>query len=86
MKFIQLIDDPTEEFEVQKMLILRIFQNKLNYKHHFHDYQVNKQTISLTFFINGKEFTIRRLDWVDFIKGNNSKKSFIGIFGSLSDT
>ena len=32
-------------------------------------------------FVNGKEFTIRRLDWRDLINDNYLKESLIGISG-----
>ena len=32
-------------------------------------------------FINGREFTLRRLDWRDLINGNYLRESLIGIFG-----
>ena len=38
-------------------------------------------TITLMKCFNGREFTLRRLDWRDIINGNYTKEFLIGIFG-----
>ena len=70
-----------KNLKLHAQLILQILQNKHNYKHNSHNYAPNITIILYELFINGKEFTLRRLYWRDLINGNYLKESRIGIFG-----
>ena len=81
MRFNQLVDDVAEKFEVacavnfadlakQAQLQAQFSRLRTEYNDYFHK-----------LFINGKDFTLRRLDWQDLINGSYLKESLIGIFG-----
>ena len=77
MRFNQLVDDEAEKFAVNFADLAKQAQLQAQFSRLrtvYHDY-VNK------LFVNGKEFTIRRLDWQDLINGSYLKESLIGIFG-----
>ena len=82
MKFNQLVDDAAEKFEVaQAVNICRSRKNKHSYKHKFSQLRTEYNNYFNKLFINGKDYTLRQLDWHDLINGNCLKESVIGIFG-----
>ena len=81
MKFNPIVDDANEKFEVAHAVIFQTLQNKHIYQQ-FSQLQSQYTNYFIYFFFNGMEFSLRHLDWCDFIDGNYLKESLIGIIES----
>ena len=81
MKFYQLVDDTAEKFEVARAVNLADLAKQAQLQAHFSQLRTEYNDYFNKLFINGKEFTLRRLDWRDLINGNYLYESLIGIFG-----
>ena len=77
MKFNQLVDDAAGKFEVAPAVNFADLSKQAQFSQLRTDYNDYLKKL----FINGKEFTLRRLHWRDLINGNYLKESLIGIFG-----
>ena len=81
MKFNQLVDDAAEKFEVAQAVNFADFAKQAQLQAQFSQLRTDYNYYFNKLFINGKEFTLRRLDWRDLINGNYLKESLIGVFG-----
>ena len=81
MKYNQLVDDAAEIFEVAQAVNFADLSKQAQFQAQFSQLQIEYNNCFNKLFINGKEFTLRRLDWRDLIDGNYLKESLIGIFG-----
>ena len=81
MKFNQLDDDAADKFEVAQAVNFADLAKQAHLQSQFSQLQAEYNNYFNNIFINGKEFTLRRLDWKDLINGNYLKESLIGIFG-----
>ena len=81
MKFNQLVDDAVEKFEVARAVNFADLAKQAHLEAQFSQPQSENKIYFNKPFINGKEFTPRRLEWHDLINGNHLKKSLIGTFG-----
>ena len=77
MKVNQLVDDAAEKFDVARAVNFTDLAKQAQFSQLRTEYNDNFNKL----FINGKEFTLRRLDWRDIINGNYLKESLMGIFG-----
>ena len=83
MKFNQLVDDAAEKFDVARAVNFADLAKQAQLQPQFSQLRTEYNDYFNKLFINVKEFTLRRLDWRDLIKGNYLKESLIGIFGYL---
>ena len=81
MKFNQLIDEVAENFEVVRALNFADLSKQAKLQAQFSQLRTEYNDYLNKLFINGKELTLRRLDWLDLIIGNYLKESLIGIIG-----
>ena len=81
MKFNQLVDGAAEKFEVARAVYFADLAKQAQLQAQFSQLRTEYNYFFIKLFINGKEFTLRRLDWRDLINGNYLKESFTGIFG-----
>ena len=81
MKFNQLVDDAAEKFEVAQAVTFPDLAKQAHLQSQFSQLQTEYNNYFNKLLFNGKEFTLRRLDWRDLINGNYLKESLIGIFG-----
>ena len=82
MKFKQLVDDAAEHFEVARAVNFADHLAKhAQLQAHFLQLRTEYNDYFNKLFINGKDFTLRRLDWRALINGNYLKESLIGLFG-----
>ena len=81
MKFRQLVDDAAEKFKVARAVYFADFAKRAQLQAQFSQSRTEYNDYFNKLFINGKEFTLRRLDWRDLINGNYLNESLIGIFG-----
>ena len=70
-----------EKFEVARAVIFADLAKQAQLQAEFSQLRTEYNDYFNILFINGKEFTLRRLDWRDLINGNYLKESFIGTFG-----
>ena len=81
MKFTQLVDDAAEKFEVARAVNFADLAKQAQLKAQLLQLRTEYNDYFDKLFINGKEFTLRRVDWRDLINGNYIKESIIRIFG-----
>ena len=81
MKFNQLVDDAADKFEVARAVSFADLAKQAQLQAQFSQLRTKYNDYFNNLFINGKGFTLRRLDWRYLIKGNYLKESLIGIFG-----
>ena len=81
MKFNQLVDDAAENFEVARPVNFADLAKQAQLQADFSQLRTEYNDYFNKLFFNGKEFNLRRLDWLDLINGNYLKESLIGIFG-----
>ena len=81
MKFNQLVDDAVEKFEVTQAVKIADLAKQAQLQAQFSQLQSENIKNFNKLFINGTEFTLRRLDWRDLINVNYLKESLIEIFG-----
>ena len=81
MRFNQLVDDAAEKFEVASAVNFANLAEQAQLQAQFSSLRTEYHDYFNKLFINGKEFTLRRLDWQDLINGSYLKDSLIGIFG-----
>ena len=81
MKFNQLVDDAAENLEVALAVNFADLAKQAQLKAQFSQLRTEYNDYFNKLFINGKEFTLPRIDWRDLINGNYLKESLIGIFG-----
>ena len=81
MKFNQLVDDVAEKFEVARGVDFADLARQARLQAQFSQLRTQYNNYFNKLFNNGKEFTLRRLNWRDLINGNYLKESLIGIFG-----
>ena len=70
MKFNQLVDDAAEKFEVARAVNFADPAKQAQLQAQFSQLRTQYNDYLNKLFINGKEFTLRRLDWRDLINGN----------------
>ena len=80
MRFNQLVDDAAEKFEVARAVNFADLAKQAQLQAQFSRLRIKYTDYFKKLFINGKEFTLRRLDWQDLINGSYLKESLIGIF------
>ena len=78
MKFNLLVDDAAEKIEVARAVN---FAKQAQLQVQFSQLRTEYIDYYNKIFINGKEFTFRRLDWRDLINCNYLQEYLIGIFG-----
>ena len=83
MEFNQLVDNAAEKFEVAQALKFADLAKQTQLQAQFSQLQSEYINYFNKLFINGKEFTLHRLDWRDLINGNYLKESLIGILHTL---
>ena len=81
MKLNQLVDDAAEKFEVARAVYFADLEKQAQLQAQFSKLRTEFHDYFKKLFYNGKDFTLRRLDWRHLINGNDFKESFIGIFG-----
>ena len=81
MRFNKLVDDAAEKFEVARAVNFEDLAKQAQLQAQFSRLRTEYNDYFNKLFINGKEFTLRRLDWQDIINGSYLKESLIGIFG-----
>ena len=81
MRVKQLVDDAAEKFEVARAVNLADLAKQAQLQAQFSRLRTEYNDYLNKLFINGKEFTLRRLDWQDSINGSYLKESLIGNFG-----
>ena len=81
MNFNQLVDHAAEKFDVARAVNFADLAKQAQLQAQFSQLRTEYNDYFNKLFINGKECTLRRLDWGDLINGNYLKESFIGIFG-----
>ena len=81
MKFNQIVDDAAEKFEVARAVNFADFEKQAQLQAQFEQLRTEYNDYFNKLFINGKEFTHRRVDWRDLINDNYLKETLIGIFG-----
>ena len=81
MKFNQLVEDAEEKFEVARGINFADLAQRAQLQAQFSRLHTEYSDCFKKLFINGIEFTLRRLDWRDLINCNYLKESLIGIFG-----
>ena len=81
MKFNQLVDDAAEKFEVAQAVSFADLAKQAQLQAKFSQLQCEYNIFLFRLFVNGKEFTLRCLDWQELFNGNYLKESHIGIFG-----
>ena len=81
MKFNPLVDDAAEKFEVARAVNFADLAKQAQLQEQFSQLRTEYNDYFNQLFINGKEFTLCRLDLRDLINGNYLKESLIGIFG-----
>ena len=80
MKFNQLVGDADEKFEVARAVSFAGLAKQAQLQAQFSQLRTEYNDYFNKLFINGKEFTLRRLDWREMVNGNYLKESLIGIF------
>ena len=80
-KFNQLVDDAAIKFVVARAINFADLAKQAQLQAQFSQSRTDHNDYLNKIFISGKEFTLRRLDWRDFINGNYLKESLIGVFG-----
>ena len=80
MKINQSVDDAAEKFEVARAANFADLAKQAQLQAQFSQLRTEYNDYINKLFINGKEYTLRRLDWRDLINGNYLKESLIGIF------
>ena len=78
MPFNQLVDDAAEKFEVARAVNFADLAKQAQLQAQLSRLRTEYNDYFNKLFINGKEFTLRRLD---LINGSYFKESLIGIFG-----
>ena len=73
MKFNQLVNDAAEKFEVIQAVNFADLAKQAQIQAQFSQLQSEYNKYFNKFFINGKEFTLRRLEWSYLINGNYLK-------------
>ena len=81
MKFNQLVDDAAEKFELARAVKFVDLAKQAQLQAQFSQLRTEYNIYFNKIFFNGKEFTLRLLDWRDLINRNYIKESLIGIFG-----
>ena len=81
MRFNKLVDDAAEKFEVARAVNFADLAKQAQLQVQFSLLRTEYNDYFNKLFINGKEFTLRRLDWQDIINGSYLKEPLIGIFG-----
>ena len=81
MRFNQLVDDAAEKFEVARAVNFADLAKQAQLEAQFSRLRTEYNDYFNKLFINGKELTLRRLDWQDIINGSYLKESLFGIFG-----
>ena len=81
MKFNQLVDDAAEKFEVARAVNFADLAKQAQLQAQFSQLRTEYNDYFEKLFINGKEFTLLRLDWRDLINCNYLKEFLTGIFG-----
>ena len=81
MKFNQLVNDAAEKFEIALAVSFADLAKQAQLQAQFSQLRTERNDYFNKLFINGKEFTLRRLDCRDLINGNYLKESLIGILG-----
>ena len=81
IKLNELVGDGAEKFEVAQAVNFKKLVKQAQLEAQSSQLQ-NQNTIYFNkLCINGREFTLRRLDWRDLIDGNFLEDSLIGVFG-----
>ena len=70
MKFNQLVDDAAEKFEVAHAVTIADLAKQAQLQAQFSQLRTEYNGYFNKLSINGKESTLRRLDWRDLINGN----------------
>ena len=81
MKLNQLIDDAGVKFEVAQAVNFADLAKQAQLHAQFSQLQSEYNNYFNKLFFNGKEFTLRRLDWRDLINSNYLKESLVGTVG-----
>ena len=81
MRFNQLVDASAEKFELARAVNFADLAKQAQLQAQFSRLRTEYNDCFNKLFINGKEFTLRRLDWQDLINGSYLKESLIGTFG-----
>ena len=81
MKFNQLVDDAAAKFELARAVKFVDLAKQAQLQAQFSQLRTEYNIYFNKLFINGKEFTLRLLDWRDLINRNYLKEYLIGIFG-----
>ena len=81
MRFNQLVDDAAEKLEVARAVNFADLAKQAQLQARFSRLSTENNDYFNNLFINGKEFTLGRLDFQDLINGTYLKESLIGIFG-----
>ena len=76
-----LVDDAAETFEVAQAVNFADLARQAQSQAQYLQLQSEHANYINKLFINGKEFTLCHLDWLDLINRNYLKDSLIGIFG-----
>ena len=81
IKLNELVGDGAEKFEVAQAVNFKKLVKQAQLEAQSSQLQ-NQNTIYFNkLCINGREFTLRRLDWRDLIDGNFLEDALIGVFG-----
>ena len=80
MKFNQLVDNAAEKFEEEQAVNFADLEKQAQIQAQFSHLQSEYNNYFNNLFINGKEFTFRRLVWRDLNNGNYLKESLLEIF------
>ena len=75
------VDDAAETFEVAQAINFADLAQQAQSQAQYLQLQSQHANKFNKLFINGKEFTLCHLDWLDIINQNYLKDSLIGIFG-----
>ena len=81
MKLNQLVDDAAENFEVAQAINFADLSKQAQLQAQYSQLRTEYNNYFNNLFINGKEFSLRRLDWRDLINSNYLEESLIGIVG-----
>ena len=81
LTFKQLVDEAAGNFEEAQAVNFADLAKQAQLKAQFSKLQSECNNYFNILFFNGKEFTIRHINWHDLISGNYLKGSVIGIFG-----
>ena len=81
MKFNQWVDKTAEQIEVARAVNFADLAEMDQLKTHYSLLQSQNTIYFNKIFVNGKQFTIRRLDWRYLINGDHLTDSFVESFG-----